>query len=279
VIMSNELSFLEIVQQHLESNDTCLPPFNATAQRIQREIMKEDPDVQLIEQLIVRDQAITGQVLRVANSSFYKGLVKATTVHNAVLRLGINEVSNMVTLVTQEKNFRSKDPLINGIMRALWRHSVGCAVGAHWLAKKSGYLSLAHEVFFAGLLHDIGKLFILAVVENIRRNKTNQQPSNALLDEVTRSMHSDYGFALLNNWNLPSRYCDVARDHHKEDFDPKDFLLLIVRMANHGCNKVGIGADADPSLVLSALPEAKVLGLSDVDLAQFEIQLEDLPLC
>jgi len=278
--MSNELSFLEIVQQHLEANDTCLPPFNATAQRIQQEIMKEDPDVQLIEKLIVRDQAITGQVLRVANSSFYKGLVKATTVRNAVLRLGINEVSNMVTLVTQEKNFHSKDPQINGLMRTLWRHSVGCAVGAHWLAKKSGYQSLAHEVFFAGLLHDIGKLFILAVVENIRRNGAiGQQPSNALLDEVTRSMHSDCGFALLNNWNLPSQYCSVARDHHKEDFDPKDFLLLIVRMANHGCNKVGIGVDADPSLVLPALPEAKVLGLSDVDLAQFEIQLEDLPMC
>jgi HD-like signal output (HDOD) protein len=278
--MSNELSFLEIVQQHLESNDTCLPPFNATAQRIQQEIMKEEPDVQLIEQLIVRDQAITSQVLRVANSSFYKGLVKATTVRNAVLRLGINEVSNMVTLVTQEKNFRSKDPQINGIMRTLWRHSVGCAVGAHWLAKKSGYQSLAHEVFYASLLHDIGKLFILAVVEKIRRNGAgSQQPSNALLEEVMRSMHSDYGFALLNNWNLPSRYCCVARDHHKEDFDPKDFLLLIVRMANHGCNKVGIGVDADPSLVLPALPEAKVLGLSDVDLAQFEIQLEDLPLC
>ncbi|MDZ7580008.1 MAG: ATPase, T2SS/T4P/T4SS family [Deltaproteobacteria bacterium] len=86
LIMSSEPSFLEIVQQHLESNDTCLPPFNTTARRIQQEIMKEDPDIQLIEQLIVRDQAITGQVLRVANSSFYKGLVKATTVRNAVLR-------------------------------------------------------------------------------------------------------------------------------------------------------------------------------------------------
>lgn len=277
--MSSEPSFLEIVQQHLESNDTCLPPFNTTARRIQQEIMKEDPDIQLIEQLIVRDQAITGQVLRVANSSFYKGLVKATTVRNALLRLGINEVSNMVTLVTQEKNFHSKDPQINGIMRTLWRHSVGCAVGAHWLAKQSGYQSLAHEVFFAGLLHDIGKLFILAVVEDIRRNKTSQQPSNALLDEVMHSMHSDYGYALLTNWNLPSRYCLVARDHHKEDFDPKNFLLLIVRMANHACNKVGIGVESDPSVVLPALPEAKGLGVSDVDLAQLEIQLEDLPLC
>ena len=71
----------------------------------------------------------------------------------------------------------------------------------------------------------------------------------------------------------------MARDHHKEEYDPKDFLLLIVRLSDHTCNKVGIGTPADPSVVLSALPEAKILGFSEVDLAQFEIQLEDLPLC
>jgi HD-like signal output (HDOD) protein len=198
--MSTEMSFLNIVQQHLESNNTLLPPFDTTAQRIRQEIMKEDPDIQLIEQLIVKDQALAGQVLRVANSSFYKGLVKVSTVRNAILRLGINEVSNMVTLATQEKNFHSKDAYVNGIMRNLWRHSVGCGVGAHWLAKQGGFPSLAHEVFFAGLLHDVGKLFILAVVEDIRRNgNSGPQPFNAMLDEVMRSMHSEYGDALLKN--------------------------------------------------------------------------------
>lgn len=278
--MSNEMSFLEIVQAQMASNDTCLPPFDTTAQQIRQEIMKEDPDVQLIEKLIVRDQAITSQVLRVANSSFYKGLVKASTVRNAILRLGINEVSNMVTMVTMEKSFRSKDPFVNGVLHELWCHSVGCGFGGHWLAKKGGFQSLAHEAFFAGLLHDVGKLFILAVVEKIRRSgNMAQQPSNALLDEVMRNMHSDYGYTLMNNWNLPSRYCAVARDHHAEEIDSKDSLSVLVRMANHACHKVGVGSNADPAVILAALPEAKALGLSDMDLAQLEIQLEDLPLC
>jgi hypothetical protein len=42
---------------------------------------------------------------------------------------------------------------------------------------------------------------------------------------------------------------------------------------------VGVGSTADPAVILAALPEAKALGLSDMDLAQLEIQLEDLPLC
>jgi HD-like signal output (HDOD) protein len=270
---------IAIIQHHLEKDETQLPPFDGTAQRIQQEITKEDPDVQLIEKLIVRDQALTGQVLRLANSSFFQGLVKVSTVRNAIVRLGINEVSNIVTLITHERNYCSKDPRVNAVMRKLWRHSVGCAVGAHWLAKHSGFRSLVHEAFFAGLLHDVGKLFILTVVENVKRSgEIATDPSDALLEEVMSSLHCRYGQGLMAKWNLPERYCKVAGAHHEETFDPKDFLTLLVRVANQACNKLGIGLEGDDAVILSALPEAKLLGLGDIDLAQLEVWLEDAKL-
>jgi HD-like signal output (HDOD) protein len=105
-----------------------------------------------------------------------------------------------------------------------------------------------------------------------------QQPSNALLDEVMCSMHSDYGHTLMDNWNFPNRYCTVARDHQKEEIDSKDALLMLVRMANDACHMTGVGSNVDPAVILAALSEAKALGLSDMDLTQLEIQLEDLPL-
>lgn len=269
-------SLVEMIQHHLETGKTQLPPFDSTALRIQREITKDDPDVNLIEKLIVRDQALTGEVLRMANSSFYQGLVKVSTVHNAIVRLGINEVSNIVTLITQGKNFRSADPKINEVMKTLWRHSVGCAFGAHWLAKHSGFRSLLHEAFFAGLLHDIGKLFILTVLEDLKRSgQIRTHPSPALLNEVMTGLHCRYGKALLGKWNLPERYCSVAGAHHDEQFDAKDYHLLLVRVADQACNKLGIGFHPEDTTLLAVLPEAKLLGLSDVDLARFEIFLED----
>ncbi len=120
--MEQQGSFIEIVDQQLASSNARLPVFNATALKIQREIAKDEPDIRLIERLIVSDQSLTAKVLSVSNSSFYKGLNQVATVHNAILRLGINEVSNIVMLVTHEYNFRSKDPFVHGIMRALWRH-------------------------------------------------------------------------------------------------------------------------------------------------------------
>ncbi len=274
--MHQDKSFIEIVDQHLASSDARLPVFNTTALRIQQEIAKEEPNLRLIEKLIVSDQSLTAKVLSVSNSSFYKGLQQISTVRNAIVRLGINEVSNIVMLVTHENNFRSKDPFVHGIMRKLWRHSVGCAMGANWLAKQCGLHALAHEAFFAGLLHDVGMLFILSVIDDLKHADESQaQPSNALLVEAMETLHSSHGHSLMSNWNLPPKYSQIARDHHQEEFDPNNLLLVLVRLADKACCKMGIGMDEDPSMVLAATAEAEAIHISEVDLARMEIMLED----
>ena len=274
--MNQDKSFIEIVDTHLASSNARLPVFNATALRIQQEIAKDESDLQLIEKLIVSDQALTAKVLSVSNSSFYKGLQQVSTVRNAVVRVGINEVSNIVMLITHESNFRSKDPFVQGIMRKLWRHSVACAMGSNWLAKQCGLHSLAHEAFFAGLLHDVGMLFILTVIDDLKHsNEIEIQPSDALLVEAMNTLHTHHGHSLMSHWNLPEKYSQIARDHHQEELDGNNLLLVLVRLADMACCKLGIGLDEDPSMVLVATSEAEALHISEVDLARMEIMLED----
>ena len=274
--MVQDQSFIEIVDKHLASSDARLPVFNTTALRIQQEIAKEEPDTRLIEKLIVSDQSLTAKVLSVSNSSFYKGLQQVETVRNAMVRLGINEVSNIVMLVTHEHNFRSRDPFVHGMMRKLWRHSLGCALGSNWLAKQCGLHALAHEAFFGGLLHDVGMLFILTVIDDLKHsNGLKIQPSDALLVEAMETLHTNQGHTLMAHWNLPEKYSRIARDHHQEEFDPNNLLLALVRLADKACCKLGIGLDEEPSIVLVATPEAEALHVSEVDLARMEIMLED----
>jgi len=269
-------SFVEIVDHHLNSSNVRLPVFSATAMRIQQEIAKEEPDIRFIEKMIVSDQSLTAKVLSVSNSSFYKGLSQVSTVRNAIVRMGVNEVANIVALVTHENNFRSKDPFLHDIMRKLWRHALGCAMGAHWLAKECGLHSSAHESFFAGLLHDVGKLFILSVIDDLKYSEKMDIPlSDAMLIEAMNSLHTGHGSSLLNHWNLPEKYCAVAHKHHEEEIDSNNFLLILVRLADKACNKCGIGLTEDSSVVLVATPEANLLNLSDVELAKMEIMLED----
>jgi len=274
--MQQDKSFIEIVDQHLASSDVRLPVFNTTAMRIQQEMANAEPELSLIEKLIISDQSLTAKVLSVSNSAFYKGLQQVSTVRNAIVRLGIHEVSNIVMLITHENNFRSKDPLVNDIMRSLWRHSVGSAMGANWLAKQCGLHTLAHEAFFAGLLHDVGMLFILTGIDDLKNsNELKAQSSHAVLVETMNTLHTDHGFSLMSQWNLPRKYSKIARDHHQEEFDPNNLLLVLVRLADKACIKLGIGLDEDPSMVLAATPEAEALHLPEVDLARMEIMLED----
>jgi HD-like signal output (HDOD) protein len=79
----------------------------------------------------------------------------------------------------------------------------------------------------------------------------------------------------MSQWNLPENYCLVARDHHLAEFDGNNFLLVLVRLANQVCNKMGIGLIEDPSIVLLETPEAAQLQLSEIDLARLEVRLED----
>ena len=268
--------FIEIVNESLANEETVLLTFDKTSLHIQQEISKSEPDVSMIERLISSDQALTGQVLRTANSGFYIGLSKVKTIRDAVVRLGIKEVADLVTLVTHRESFRSKDPLFRKIMEKLWQHSVSCAVASRWLAKRCGFKDISSEAFVAGLLHDVGKLFLLTVIENIKvKKKSELDPTAPLLKEIMDTMHTEQGHLLMKNWNLPDSFCEIARDHHLEEIDPNNGLLVLVRVANQACNKMGIGMKEDPAISLAATADAHQLGLSEVLVAELEIKIED----
>ena len=277
--MESNKAFKDIIEEHLASGDTRLPAFNEIALRIQQEIAKPDPAIEKIESIIKVDQALTAQVLKMANTAFFRGLSKVETVRDAIVRLGIEQISNIVILVAQKKIFASEDPFVREFMKKLWRHSVGTALGSAWLAKKSGFPQISSQAFVAGLLHDIGKLFLLTVIEAIRdKNPKEFNPSKDFIQEITDGLHTEQGWLLTQNWNLPEAYCMVARDHHNETFDPRNALLLLVRMVDKTCNKMGISIHEPMQSILVTAPEAGALGLDEIDLAELEIMLEDAPL-
>ena len=274
--MEAESSLVGMIDHFVASKKVKLPAFNATALRVQKEVAKAEPDSRLIEKLIVSDQSLTGEVLSVSNSSFYKGLTQVATVRDAIIRMGNIEVSNIVSLVALQHNFQSKIPAMHKIMGKLWRHSVGCAIGANWLARQTGFQALAHETFIAGLLHDVGKLYVLKVVDDMKASSEIENlPPNTVIDELMQQLHTEQGYALMAQWNMPEKYCQVARDHHLAEFDGSNFLLVLVRLANQVCHKMGIGLIEDPSIVLLETPEAAQLQLSEMDLARLEVRLED----
>ena len=51
--------------------------------------------------------------------------------------------------------------------------------------------------------------------------------------------------------------------------------MALVKLANKGCWKVGLGWKTGPDLVLPTTAEAQFLGINEIALAEYEIMLED----
>jgi len=275
--MAGQESLIDIVKEYIASGKAELPVFSSSAMRVQQELVKEEPNLQVLEKIISCDQSLSSQVLKIANSAFYKGLVEVATIKAAIVRLGMQEIGRIALLASAKNQFRSKNPTLNRMMKQLWQHSVGTALGAYWVSKRCKFEHLAGHAFFAGLLHDVGKLFVIVVLDQLKKQNKDLYITEALILEAIESLHTEQGYALMQRWNMPEQYCLVVRDHHTEEFDSKDMLLTIVRVANMICIKIGIGPLHDPDLNPTNSLEMSLLNLSEIDIAELEIMLEDTP--
>lgn len=274
--MSAHKPLVELINSHLDSNIQELPVFDSVAVKLQQMLVLNDFQMDNIIDLISVDQSLSGQVLKMANATYYSGLSKIATIKDAIVRLGAQEVANLTMMTSQMKYYKSDNKILNKYMQSLWLHTVSCATGAKWLAKKSGYPGLAPEAFMGGLLHDIGKLALLKVLGDIdRKMETRAAFTETLINEILDGMHSEVGFRLLQSWSLPAAYCSIALNHHKADFDGNDILLVIVRLSNMACKKVGKALVPDPDIALFSSQEAHYLEVMEITMAELEVVVED----
>lgn len=270
--MENKRSLVDIIDQYVKSGKVKLPVMDQNSLTVQKEISKSEPDLDRIVHLIKKDISLTTEVLKISNSPFYRGLEPVKTVQEAVVRLGMVEITNLVILACQKNSFRSQNPRLQELMNKMWIHSVGCAVGTQWLARHYEYDNL-NEAFLAGLLHDVGAFFLLSVMDQIRAR--NATMPDKLIQDVVVKMHTHYGHLLLTDWSLPEQYCSIARDHHIPEFDTSNLLLVMIRLADKVCQQLGVGMVEDEEVDIFACEEASVLDINDVTIAQLQIRIED----
>lgn len=274
---TSHLSLHDLIVEFIASREIQLPVFNPVALRLQQALQHEDSKIADIEAMIIEDQALTSQILRVANAAFYKGLQQITTIRKAIIRLGIQQVANLAMVVAQRQLYQKTSTAFPGYQEKLWQHAFASATGSKWLAERCGYRSEAETAFLAGLLHNIGQLALLKIIEDVQVAGviTTKLPETLLTEILDSDMHTGQGYLLAKKWNLPDEYGLVVRDHHQEPCDANNTLLLFVRLVDQVCEKVGIGLHGDPQIALAATPEAQALGLGEIPLAELEILLED----
>nr|WP_321404581.1 HDOD domain-containing protein [uncultured Desulfobacter sp.] len=273
--MNEKASILDTLKKYI-ANQKNFPVLHPDAAKLQNEITKKDPDPSRVKRLILNDPTLTGEILKIANSSYYKGLGEVATIKEASLRLGNDELYNIIIRVILRKNFSSNIPMIKKRQDQLWTHSVAAAFASLWLCRHLKLVDLTPKAFIAGLLHDVGKLCLLSAVEQFMSDEQDKGQLTAdLTEKILLNLHANQGFALLSNWHLPSSYCEIARDHHMDNYEESNMLLVVVRLANMVCNKMETASPQEDITFIMGSREVDILGVKETSIALLEIAMED----
>lgn len=83
------------------------------------EVTKDEPDMELMEQIISRDTALTYALLKMANSSYFSAQHRTASIRQAIMRIGINQLKQWVYLLSfKDGEAGSEDILKVSFMRA-----------------------------------------------------------------------------------------------------------------------------------------------------------------
>lgn len=164
--------------------------------------------------IIESDPAVAAEVLRVANSPFYRSLVASKSVRSAVAKMGLSGTRDVVLMVTFRGRVLKAHRALQDEARALWEHATGCGYLARLLGQE---LRLDQDVAFtAGLFHDVGKLVLLDVAVALSREQRRDiTPSRRVLAQVFHEHHVEASSLVAERWNLTADVIAIIHDHHR----------------------------------------------------------------
>lgn len=245
----------------------------------------DDPEAsnKNIGDLIQTDPALSGRLLKLANSPVYMSLQEITSISQAVAMMGRKSVRQLLLASVSNSVFAR---LHNDVLsfKEYWYHSLRTGVIAQQIYRLGDPDHEPDTLFSAGLLHDIGKLVIAQQLPDKARRifmAEQDDPANRLQTEydLLGFSHAEVGAALLQNWQLPTVLEQTVRWHHAPakatDYEVEVWILAL---ANIFAKIANISQPDILEKVLNALPGWEASGVNQLLLMEamqeIEIQVE-----
>ncbi|MEI6211719.1 MAG: HDOD domain-containing protein [bacterium] len=194
------------------------------------------------------DPGMTANVLRIANSAYFRATQEIGSLRDAFVRIGVRRLFELTVGQGTGPLLREAFPGYELRVHELLRHSAWTAAASEGLAVELK-LRAPDMLFTAGLLHDIGKVVLDPFVEAHRAElhaaaNLPHADFEAAEREVLGMDHAQVGAAVLRQWRLPPQLVAAVEHHHDPaKGDAKDLLAInIVHVANILAGDAGVGA-------------------------------------
>jgi putative nucleotidyltransferase with HDIG domain len=194
-----------------------IPAFSATTQRLMDTVGQRYVTFSELAEVVRLDPGLASKYLRLANSAMFGGQ-NITDISHALLRLGFDEIRRLATGVEVIDRLSHLCEQID--WNQFWLHSLLTAQLTERLA--NAYQPMSGKEYVAGLLHDVGKLFL--------QKYYPQQFNSVIMHSVKTGCslfdaeiqflgvtHPELGSALCEKWRLHEEITHSIRFHHEPD--------------------------------------------------------------
>ena len=230
----------------------------------------DDPDCGMsdLSDIIRHEPALTANVLKLANSSYFGLPSKIDDAKQAIVYLGMSQVVELVLLAACAKSFAVVCDGYGLGAGELWQSAVSAAIVANDLAQIKG-LKHTSPVFTGALLRDIGKVVLHQYVNNaiepiLERVKSQGLTFRQAERQVLGFDHNQVGAMIVRHWHFPPALPCIIGSYHTP-FEAEGCFLeaSIVYLADAVCRKLGIGLGVDGASYSEDERVARSLALDD----------------
>lgn len=206
--------------------------------RIKELIDDESSTIDDINDVIILDPALSGAILKLANSSFFNYPGKIDTISKAVLVLGITEVYNLVIAYFTTQAFKSIEAEQSFLDR-FWEESVDCALLVKFIGCSLN-IPNAERLFILGILHNLGELIVKQIspekITECETTKSSELSWNTQRD-VLGFTFGECSAEMLKLWQLPYNLVSPIRNQDEADFSlvntESQLLYVAKRIMTH----------------------------------------------
>ncbi|WP_342118968.1 HDOD domain-containing protein [Pseudoduganella sp. OTU4001] len=202
-------------------------------------LQADDAGMPELAALIAKDAGMTSKILAVANSSAYQRHNRSVGLEQALVSLGTDMIKTLVISESVFQTFNNFPHSGSTDLRAFWKGSLTTAVIARDIARVLDYPHV-EEAYLAGLLHNVGRLALLATAPKEYAYNFTARDDEELCAVEQRTLeitHAEAGAWLIERWSLDSFLADSVLYHHEPvgRLEAAHPLIRIVRLAHQLC--------------------------------------------
>jgi putative nucleotidyltransferase with HDIG domain len=235
-----------VTREEVIRQSRLMPSFPAVVNEILATLDDPDANFNTLVRCISHDPVIAARVLSVANMVATRGRrdVEVNNIFTASSLIGMAKVRS-ITLISSLGGFLRQAGTPR-LPTHFWEHSVAISVCAEELANHVATPISADAALIAGLLHDVGQLWLHALDAKASgdcwsRAKSSQQGIEVLERETFGVDHAVIGGWLAEHWKLSPMIVDAIQHHHNPDAAPEQPLVALVHVAEVLGNALDLG--------------------------------------